>query len=93
MWQARCKDRFVILEHWVEDGTQGLHWCKVEFLRDTPEADPTSVTAISDSCKETFRRFVYRCGEAARSEINATYGPMPDDPEVFHIHLSSTKMV
>ena len=78
----------MIVEHWIEDGTQGLHWCKVEFLRDNPAADPTSVNTISDSCKQTFRRFVYRCGEAARSEISATYGPMPDDPEVLQIHHS-----
>lgn len=27
--QAKCRDRFRILDTWVEDGTQGLHWCKV----------------------------------------------------------------
>mmetsp|Transcript_33659 Transcript_33659/g.82073 ORF Transcript_33659/g.82073 Transcript_33659/m.82073 type:complete len:81 (+) Transcript_33659:510-752(+) len=27
--QAKCRDRFTIKEAWIEDGTQGLHWCKV----------------------------------------------------------------
>ena len=34
--QAKCKDRFRVLEAWVEDGTQGLHWCRVELLPDLP---------------------------------------------------------
>ena len=30
--QAKCRDRFRILDTWVEDGTQGLHWCKVSTV-------------------------------------------------------------
>lgn len=72
----------MIREHWVEDGTQGLHWCKVEFIRDTPAADPVSLASKTDECKQLFNDFLQHCGEQARAEIDATYGKQPDDPEV-----------
>eukprot|EP00802_Teleaulax_amphioxeia_P012936 Tamp_12982.p1 GENE.Tamp_12982~~Tamp_12982.p1 ORF type:complete len:272 (+),score=12.68 Tamp_12982:831-1646(+) len=36
--QAKCRERFHVLETWVEDGTQGLHWCKVAKLPDHESA-------------------------------------------------------
>eukprot|EP00960_Hanusia_phi_P048146 758784-Hanusia_phi.AAC.9 len=38
--QAKCRDRFRIVDTWIEDGTQGLHWCKVEIIHDEPVDAP-----------------------------------------------------
>ena len=87
--QAKCKERFSIIEHWIEDGTQGLHWCKVEFIQDVPAADPAALIRNTDTCRQLVDEFLRQCGEAARAEIDSTYGKQPQDPEVLVYFVSN----
>ena len=91
--QAKCKERFRIKEHWVEDGTQGLHWCKIEFIRDDPPADPAVLTTHKDICKGLFDRFIGQCGAGARAEVDAVYGPQPEDSEVFVLKIQGLQVL
>ncbi|EKX52551.1 hypothetical protein GUITHDRAFT_101718 [Guillardia theta CCMP2712] len=50
--QAKCRDRFRILDTWVEDGTQGLHWCKVEIIHDEPVESHADVQVSQENENE-----------------------------------------
>jgi len=85
--QAKCRERFKVLDAWVEDGTQGLHWCKVELLPDDPppttdeedsEAMAAKVRAQAGECSQIFDTMMGRFG-GLRSEIDSTHGPKPVD--------------
>ena len=61
--QAKCRERFHVLETWVEDGTQGLHWCKVAKLPDDETAaaarakDAPLARAVQEQAAECSRTF------------------------------------
>ena len=69
-------------EHWIEDGTQGLHSCRVESYKDEPPSDPEALRQQTVQCKELLNVFLARCGNSARADIVSAYGREPDDPEV-----------
>eukprot|EP00283_Hemiselmis_rufescens_P017291 CAMPEP_0173445108 /NCGR_PEP_ID=MMETSP1357-20121228/33607_1 /TAXON_ID=77926 /ORGANISM="Hemiselmis rufescens, Strain PCC563" /LENGTH=260 /DNA_ID=CAMNT_0014411241 /DNA_START=38 /DNA_END=821 /DNA_ORIENTATION=+ len=91
--QAKCRERFTIKETWIEDGTQGLHWCKVELVHDGRGGDDEggandSLEEVVADCDQLFANVMARSSHLAR-EIESQYGSRPSDPERFSFWLSS----
>jgi hypothetical protein len=83
--RAKCRERCRIVETWVEDGTQGLHWCKVETVADEPcaapaEADETA--RLARACAQVFEQISARCDPADVAGIAAVHGACPQEPQV-----------
>jgi len=88
--QASCRERYKILEHWVEDGTQGLHWCKVELLPDEAEGEEEGAEALkreAEECGRLFEGMMARVG--LLSDIEASHGSRPEEPQKLSFWLSS----
>jgi len=88
--QAKCRDRFTIKETWIEEGTQGLHWCKVDLVSDVPvtkDEDKEELAEAVGDCDELFASVMER--SRLGGEIERQYGSRPSNPERFSFWLSS----
>mmetsp|Transcript_35580 Transcript_35580/g.52016 ORF Transcript_35580/g.52016 Transcript_35580/m.52016 type:complete len:374 (+) Transcript_35580:54-1175(+) len=86
--EAKITQRLRIMEHFVEDGTQGLHYCRTESLVDdsipqdqTDEVKTLALQVMGEVNSSFYQR------EDIRAKITAAHGPAPD-PEAHPEALS-----
>ncbi|KAJ1477064.1 hypothetical protein T484DRAFT_1822595, partial [Baffinella frigidus] len=89
--KARCRERYRILETWVEDGTQGLHWCKVEIVHDEacPEGEQAALAALAAKCAAHFQEISSRCAPGDVAALNNMHGSCPLEPQAMSFWLCS----
>lgn len=85
MLQARLNGRHRIIETYVEDGTQGLHYCTLEEFKDDPIAE--SDRAHHDMLVQQAKALVVTYKDLI--DIESTFGPEPSDSEFFSLWLIS----
>ena len=84
--EAKLEGRYRILEHFVEDGTQGLHYCRMEPFSDLPvppEQSPrieSLMTEADELCKQLLQGNI-------KQKIEAYHGLPPREVEAFSLWL------
>lgn len=78
MLQAKISNRMVISDHYIEDGTQGLHFCRLLPLVDdlvTEETDKSKILELLPLLSDTINTSFW--AGAFRSRLEKRYGPSP----------------
>ena len=84
--EAKLEGRYRILEHFVEDGTQGLHYCRMEPFSDLPippEDTPVIESLMVEAdelCKQLLQGNI-------KQKIEAYHGLPPREVEAFSLWL------
>eukprot|EP00904_Undaria_pinnatifida_P005291 jgi/Undpi1/1892/HiC_scaffold_12.g05279.m1 len=73
---AKLASRHTVVDHFVEDGTQGLHYCRLEPRHDDHPTDPDEAAKL-ESLHERTRALATRVVEPVTRQIVERYGEMP----------------
>lgn len=87
--EANLCRRGRIVEHYLEDGTQGLHHCRLEALRDevvTPE-HMEALNALKMDAHTLVAELL--SNNTARQMVDAQFGTAPSDTEAFSMWLAA----
>lgn len=84
--EAKLEGRYRILEFFVEDGTQGLHYCRMEPFCDEEmnETDASEVLALRDAGHALCRQLMQG---NIRQRIESCHGLPPMEVEAFSLWL------
>ena len=84
--EAKLEGRYRILEHFVEDGTQGLHYCRMEPFCDLPipPEDTSTVESLMAEAEELCRQLLQG---NIKQKIEAYHGLPPREVEAFSLWL------
>ena len=84
--EAKLEGRYRILEFFVEEGTQGLHYCRMELFRDEDmnETDASEVLALRDAGHALCRQLMQG---NIRQRIESCHGLPPMEVEAFSLWL------
>ena len=86
MLSAKLASRSLISDHFVEDGTQGLHYCRLQPLSDAPVA--VHQQGQMDALLSRLVALWASCPAEHRDGIERAYGPAPvSGPEAFSLWL------
>eukprot|EP00640_Fibrocapsa_japonica_P002174 CAMPEP_0113940442 /NCGR_PEP_ID=MMETSP1339-20121228/6567_1 /TAXON_ID=94617 /ORGANISM="Fibrocapsa japonica" /LENGTH=342 /DNA_ID=CAMNT_0000944273 /DNA_START=45 /DNA_END=1073 /DNA_ORIENTATION=+ /assembly_acc=CAM_ASM_000762 len=87
--EAKLVGRHRVVEHFVEDGTQNLHYCALEEFGDDPVSseDEAKLSALTARASEIVTS-VFMQAEA-KAHIVSHYGEMPSDPENLSLWIVS----
>ena len=84
--EAKLEGRFRILEHFVEDGTQGLHYCRMEPFADNPipPEESSRIESLMAEADELCRQLLQG---NIKQKIEAYHGLPPREVEAFSLWL------
>jgi len=85
--EATLRGRYKIVDHYVEEGTQGLHFCRLDPLHDTPVtgSDLTTLHGLSERAR-VYSSMALQ-GDVL-SRVTQLYGPPPLPPLSLSLSLS-----
>jgi len=86
--EAKLTSRHIIVDHYVEEGTQGLHFCRLQKLDDDPIIDDAIKMARCAELMQVSRLLTDALLEGPmRSRIEQRYGSPPTNPEAYSLWL------
>lgn len=87
--------RMKIVEHYVEDGTQGLHYCRVkEYNDDAMDGDALSMAQDLQATAVTLVTAFLEIDQNRRRAIEEEHGPMPrNHPENLSLWLTAISAI
>lgn len=85
--EAKMKGRYRIVDHYVENGTQGLHYCRLEPLFDDLLTDDDA--AIVNGLRSIATRLLSSLfDQQIRAQVESQCGPEPADNSIFSLWLT-----
>lgn len=86
--EAKITSRVVITEHFVEDGTQGLHFCSFKKLEDIPITIDSEEFTILGTYVNQFHELMGRLDDRVKASLEDRFGPIPtSDPVQISFYL------
>ena len=86
--EAKLISRHIIVDHYVEEGTQGLHFCRLQKLEDDPIIDDPAKLARCVELMQVSKLLTDALIEGPmRARIEHRYGAPPTSPEPFSLWL------
>lgn len=90
--EAAIEGRYIISDHFIEDGTQGLHFCRLDELHDDPlDAENTTLATQLLTMISTFSNHLISTNMLSR--IESKYGKCPPafniaDSSIWYLSIS-----
>ncbi|CAN0073438.1 unnamed protein product, partial [Discosporangium mesarthrocarpum] len=85
--EAKLLGRHVVVDHFVEEGTQGLHYCMLEEREDEiPDAEgAVCLKALHKRARELANQVI----GPVKAQVMATHGEMPSTPQGLSMWIAS----
>ncbi|CAM9297511.1 unnamed protein product [Chrysoparadoxa australica] len=85
--EAELRGRYTIVSHFIEEGTQGLHYCQVQELHDVEptEEEVHQLDALKRSVTEKAEQVI----SPIKHQVMNTHGPIPSTAEALGLWLAS----
>eukprot|EP00903_Cladosiphon_okamuranus_P020079 g18443.t1 len=86
---AKLTSRHTVTDHFVEEGTQGLHYCRVEERRDDAPPAGSDLAARLEELHAKTRELARRVIEPVTAQVIDRYGEIPAGAEAFSLWTTS----
>eukprot|EP00752_Nemacystus_decipiens_P003471 g3206.t1 len=86
---AKLTSRHTVTDHFVEEGTQGLHYCRLEARTDDPPPAGSDLAARLEALHAKTRELALRVIQPVTSQVIDRYGEMPAGAEAFSLWTTS----
>ncbi|CAM9465016.1 unnamed protein product [Choristocarpus tenellus] len=86
--EAKLIGRYTVVDHFVEEGTQGLHYCQLEARGDDPPVSREGAV-LQAKLHEEAQGLVNRVIGPVKAQVISTHGEMPTSAEGLSMWIAS----